>query len=119
MRSGPSASEFAVYSGSSNDTRDMALGRQIVDLVRLHFLDDPDQAGGIREIAVMQGEIKSLLVRVVVEVIDAIGVDQRRPALDAVNRIALGQQQFGEISAVLAGDAGDQCGLFGHEVKIS
>jgi len=25
--------------------RDVALGRQIVDLVRLHFLDDPDQAG--------------------------------------------------------------------------
>jgi len=40
----------------------------------------------------MQGEIESLLVRVVVEMIDAIGVDQRGPALDAVNRITFGQQ---------------------------
>ena len=40
----------------------------------------------------MQGELESLLVRVVVEVIDAIGVDQRGPALDAVDRITLRQQ---------------------------
>ncbi len=43
MRRAPSASELAVYSGSSKETRDMALGGEVVDLVRLHLLDDPDQ----------------------------------------------------------------------------
>jgi len=87
--------------------RDVALCRQIVDFVRLHFLDNPDQAGGIREIAMMQGEIESLLMGVVIEMINSIGVDQGRPALDAVNRITLGQQQFGEIRTVLAGNTGN------------
>ena len=36
--------------------RDVALRRQVVDLVRLHLLDDPDQAGRIGQVAVMQDE---------------------------------------------------------------
>src|SRR3954452_1282705 len=63
----------------------------------------------------VEGEIESLLVRVVVEVIDSVGVDQRRPALNAMNRITFGQQQLGKIGAVLTGDACDQRGFFGHE----
>jgi hypothetical protein len=31
-----------------------------------------------------------------------------------VRRVALVQQQLGEIGAVLAGDAGDDCGFVGH-----
>ena len=38
-------------------------------------------------------------------------------ALDAVHLIALRQQQFGKVGAVLAGDACDQCGLFRHSRK--
>ena len=45
--------------------------------------------------------------------VDAGGVEGRGPALDAVDLIALGEQQLGQIGAVLAGDAGDQC-HFGH-----
>jgi hypothetical protein len=52
-------------------------------------------------------------------VVDAIGVDQRCAALYAMDGIAFCEQQFGKISAILAGDASDQCGLFGHEMKIS
>jgi hypothetical protein len=54
----------------------------------------------------MQCEVKSLLVRVMVNMIDTICIDQGSPALDAVDRISL-QQQFGEISTVLAGDPGN------------
>src|SRR6267378_551145 len=39
---------------------------------------------------------------------DAVGVEQRRPALDAVDDVALVEQQLGEVGAVLPGDAGDQ-----------
>jgi hypothetical protein len=53
-----------------------------------------------------------------VEVIDAAGVEAAGPPLDAVHRIALLQQQLGQIGAVLAGNAGDQ-GCFSHElVKV-
>jgi hypothetical protein len=33
---------------------DVALGREIVDLVRLGFLHDPDQVRAVRQVAVMQ-----------------------------------------------------------------
>ena len=52
-------------------------------------------------------------VRVLVEVINALGVELRGAALEAVDGVALVQQEFGQIGAVLAGDAGDKCG-FGY-----
>jgi hypothetical protein len=41
-------------------------------------------------------------------VIDPPGVERGRTPLDAVDRVTLLQQHFGQKSAVLAGDAGDQ-----------
>ncbi len=56
----------------------------------------------------MQDEARVVLVRVLIEMLDAAGVERRRAPFDAMHAIALGQQEFGEISAVPAGDAGDQ-----------
>ena len=47
-----------------------------------------------------------------IQVIDAIGVEQRRPALDAVNFIAFVEQKLGEIGAVLTGNTGNQSYFF-------
>ena len=93
---------------------DVALGGEVVDLVGSDLLDQPDQAGGIGEIAVVQKEPGVGLVRILVEVIDAFGVEGRGPALDPVNHIALAQQQLRQERPVLAGDAGDQCNPFRH-----
>jgi hypothetical protein len=49
-----------------------------------------------------------LAVRVDIKVVDALSIDQRGPALHAMHDIALLQQQFREIGAILAGHAGDQ-----------
>jgi len=46
-------------------------------------------------------------VQVLVQVVDAVGVEQAGAALDAVHLVALVQQQFGQVGAVLAGDEGD------------
>ena len=56
--------------------RDMALGRQVVDLVRLYLLDDADQVGGVGQVAVVQHEALVGLVRVLVQVVDAVGIEQ-------------------------------------------
>jgi hypothetical protein len=98
---------------------DMALGGQIVDLRRPHLLDDPDQAGAVGEVTVMELEADIGLVQVAVEVVDPSGVEGRGAPLDAVDFIALAQQQFGEIGAVLSGHAGDQCDLAGHGLFAS
>ena len=63
----------------------------------------------------VQDEAAPLLVRILVEVVDAVGVEQRGAAFDAMHFVAFAQQEFGEIGAVLAGDAGDES--FFHRKK--
>ncbi len=86
----------------------MALGGEIVDLVGLNLLDDADQVGRVGQVAVMHEEADVRLVRVLVEMIDPVGIDERGTALDAVDDIALAEQEFGEKRAILTGDAGDE-----------
>ncbi len=43
-----------------------------------------------------------------VQMVDAVGVEERGAALDAMHFVALTDQEFGQIRAVLAGNAGDQ-----------
>jgi len=50
-------------------------------------------------------------VRIVVQVIDPKGVERTAAAYDAVHGISFFKQQFGEVAAVLAGDAGDEGGF--------
>jgi hypothetical protein len=100
------ASALAVYSGLSKLTP--TLGGEIVDLGRPDLLHQPDQVGRVGHVAVMQQERHIAGMRILVEVIDAGGVERGRPPLDAMDLIAETEQIFGKIGAVLAGDAGDQ-----------
>ena len=86
----------------------MALGPQVVDLVGLHIVEHIAQGARIGEIAVVQEEV---WVRRLthVQMVDAVRVEEAGPPDDAMHLIALGQQQFGQVAAVLAGDAGDEC----------
>ena len=70
----------------------MALGGQIVDFVRLGLLNDADQVGRIRQIAVMQVKAGAFNMGIFVNIFDTAGVERRRAALNAMNFIALFQQ---------------------------
>ena len=48
---------------------------------------------------------------IVVEVLDPPRVEGGAPSDDAVDRVALLQQELGQVGAVLPGDAGDQSHL--------
>jgi hypothetical protein len=69
--------------------RHVAHRAQVVDLVGLHLLHDAHQVGAVRQVTVVQLEAPVVDVRVLVEVVDAVGVEQRRAALDAVHLVAL------------------------------
>ena len=86
----------------------MALGDEVVEFVGLHLLEDADQAGGVGQVAVVEDEAPVGGMRILVEMVDAVGVEQRAAALDTVDFVAFLQQEFGEIATVLAGDAGDE-----------
>src|SRR5579872_6237503 len=87
----------------------MALRAEVVDLIWTHCLDDATQAAGIGEVAVVQDEPPSMLVRLLVEVIDAGSVKERGASLDAMHLISFAEKKLGEIGAVLSRDARDQC----------
>jgi hypothetical protein len=51
-------------------------------------------------------------VGILIEVIDTICVEERSTALNAMHNVATLQQKFGEVCAVLAGDASNErCSL--------
>lgn len=62
----------------------MALGCQIVDFGGPDFLNQPDQVCGICHVAEMQQQPGAAFVRIPVEMIDAAGIERRRPTLHAM-----------------------------------
>lgn len=55
----------------------MALGTEVIDFVRLHLLDHPDQIGGIGQVPVMQDQPAVRNMGILIEVIDTVGIEQR------------------------------------------
>ena len=68
----------------------MRLGRQVVHLVWRDLHQERGQSGPIGEIGVVQEQSVLGLVRVVIEVIDSLGIEGGRAANEAVNLIPLG-----------------------------
>ena len=75
----------------------MAHRTEIVDLGWSHFCHQAEQSATIRQVAIVQMQTSTGLVRILVQVIDALGVKRRGPALDTVDLVAFPQQQLGEI----------------------
>ena len=87
----------------------MGLCAQVVDFIGLRLLHNAHQVAGVGQVAIVQLEIGILNMRVLVDVVDALGVEGAGAALDAVHHITFLQQQLRQIRSILAGNAGDQC----------
>ena len=72
---------------------------------------DVDHRHLVEEVAGHQGDP-------VLDVGDALEVERARPPDHAADLVALVEQELGQVGAVLAGDAGDQCS-FRHAVGSS
>ena len=88
----------------------MALRAQVVDLVRLHFLDDTDQVRAVGEISVVHEEANVLFVGVVIQMVHAIGIEEGRTTFHAVDKVSFVQKKLGQVGAVLTGDTGYESG---------
>ena len=87
---------------------DVALGAEIVDLIRADLRQTPGQGAGIVQVRIVQKELRSRLVNIYVQVVHAFGIQRRRPPLQAVDLIALRAQELGQIRAILPGNASNQ-----------
>ncbi len=65
----------------------------------------------------MQHEVLVADVRVLVDVVDALGIEQRGAALDAVHLVTLLEQEFRKVRTILASHAGNQSFL--HHVSLN
>ena len=62
----------------------MALGPEVVDLIGLNLLDNPNQIGAVGEIAVVEDQPWISLIGILIQVINPVGVVReagRRPKL--------------------------------------
>src|SRR5665213_56978 len=61
---------------------DVALRREVVDLVRLDLLDNADQVAGVGQITVVEVQAHTALVRILIQMVNAFGVEGRSAPLD-------------------------------------
>jgi hypothetical protein len=59
----------------------------------------------------MKNEVRIGVVRVLIDVVDPIRVEQRGTPFDAVNLIAFSEKKLGEVRSVLAGNSCNQSSL--------
>jgi hypothetical protein len=59
----------------------------------------------------MQNEVAFGLVRVLVEMVDALGIKRGSAPLQAMNFISLGEQELRQVGAILPRNPRDQCAL--------
>lgn len=64
-----------------------------MDLIRLHLLNDADQICGVGQIAVAQVKARVDLVRVSVDSVHALSVEQRAKSLNPVNGVTLTRER--------------------------
>ena len=86
----------------------MALGAEVVDLVGPDDAQQFVDGAGVVEVAVVEEEFDPGFVGIAVEVVDPAGVEGGGAANHAVDLVPLGQQQFRQVGAVLAGDPCDE-----------
>ena len=57
--------------------RHMAHRCQVIDFVRLNLLDDPNKVGRVRQIAIVQDKVLVIDMRILVQMINTIGIKKR------------------------------------------
>src|SRR5262245_14285704 len=81
------------------------LRAEVVNLVGLDVAQNLVERARVVQVAVEEAHPPPRLVRVLVDVVNAFGVERAGAAYDAIHVIALAEQQLGQIASILAGDA--------------
>jgi hypothetical protein len=92
----------------------VGLGAEVIDFVRLYFLDQAGQVGRVAEVAVVQEHVRRRHMRILVDVVDPLRIERGGATLDAVNFVPFFQQQFRQVRAVLTRDTGDERAFLFH-----
>jgi hypothetical protein len=89
----------------------MALSPEVIDLIRLKAIQQPDQTCCVREIRKVQEQPRFAFMPVGKDAVDAGGIETARPPLDAMHHVTFFQQKFRQVGAILTSNASNQCCL--------
>jgi len=89
----------------------VALRAKVVNFVRLQIQYQIGQALTVGQIAIVQEQAISGLMRIGVDVVDTSSRKRRSTTNKTVNRVALFQQQFGKVGTILTRDPGNESGF--------
>lgn len=101
----------------------MTLSSEVVNLVGLNLRHQTAQIRGVRQISVVEEEVDSLTVRILVKVVNATSVEGRGTSNDSVHLVSLDhdgfaikthfrEKKFGKIRTILTSNSGNKCDLF-------
>ena len=82
-------------------------GCQVINFIGLHLLNDTGDVHRVGKVAIVQYQIAVLHMRILIQVIDAVGIEQRRATLHPMYNISHFQQVFCQIGAILPGNPGN------------
>jgi hypothetical protein len=85
----------------------VALCCQVIPPIRRKVVNQIQDPFRVREVAVVKEEPRALLIRVLLDVVDALCVKGTRTADDSMDFVAFGEQQFREVRVVLSRDSRD------------
>src|ERR1700677_3745877 len=86
----------------------MALGGEIVNLIRLDFLKDLNETVGVRHVCVVEIEPLTGHLGIFDQVVHTVGIETGAAPLGPVHFVALVQQELGKVGTVLTSNTGDQ-----------
>src|SRR5579872_40176 len=113
---GAESGNVAGVFGNLKADLDVTLRGEVINFIRRQLVDQIENPFGAAQISVVQAQSRTFLVRILIDVVDALGVERAGAPNDAVNFVAMGQKKFGQIGAVLSGDSRNQCSF--HEVSL-
>ncbi len=86
----------------------MRLAGQMIEFGGLHLVDNAANGGDVGQVGVVQEQLLFVDAVVTVKLVQTRTFEGTAAAHDAVNFVALFEEQFGQIGTVLAGDTGDE-----------
>ena len=97
--------------GAFEGDGDVALRCQVVDLVQLSLPHDADDVRTVAQVSVVEEEPDFRGVRVGVEAVDPLRVEERGASVEAVDHVPLLQQVGSQVRPILSRDTDDERGL--------
>ncbi len=96
----------------------MRLGGEVVHLVGFDGVEETVEAAAVGHVPVVEEHARLGIMRVDIQMVDALGSEGRMPAAQAVHLVTLGQEQFGQVRTVLPGDSGDESTFAEHIASL-